>query len=381
MLSLLFVVIPADEALPLESPSLRFSQGANLSVLLEQQASLRLGDSIKLAPLILAGSDDDSAGLYAYSSVPTHAFPKNVRATRLAMACGKLNFRCHGDALLFRSNVGRGNTDLTIDEIYGAACISCDLRPQIQAALKREQDIVNVPEWLVNAAQQNYHDAATLSRLASVMCKSGNCTRNKRDEYSDDESESSSDDGKEEEEQRIIEKTDKESVCDGAVALSARNTAKHFVAGTSLCLHCRGPSAFLCPDCDGVYFCKEPRHCRQSGWSHECLSSTWKLYTERRTELSMFPFDEWHLQLLDRDCQNSEGRIKDFLSNAWDLTWIMPLGGEPRLMVGQEGTVAVLETLILRYAVHMKRGLRPLIIFLPTDEFILIIWRGWTPYQ
>jgi hypothetical protein len=319
MMSLSFVVIPADETLPLESLSLHFSQGANPSVLLEQQASLRLGDSIKLAPLLLAGSDDDSAGLYAYSSVPAHAFPKNVRATRLAMACGKLAFRSHGDVLLFRSNGGRGYTDLTVNEIYGAACISCDLRPQIQAALSNKQDAFNVPEWLANAAQQNYHDAATLSRLASVMCKSGQCTRNKRDESTNDESESSSDDNDDEEQQRIIEKTDKESVSDRAVALSASNTAKQFVARTSLCLYCRGPSASLCPDCEGAYFCEKPRHCRQNGWSHECLCSTWKLYTERRTELSMFPFDEWHLQLLGRDCQISEEPYQQFLTECLGL--------------------------------------------------------------
>jgi hypothetical protein len=320
MLSLLFVVIPADETLPLESRSLRFSQGANLSVLLEQQASLRLGDSIKLAPLILAGADDDSAGLYAYSSVPTHAFPKNVRATRLAMACGKLASRFHGDVLFFRSNGSRGHTDLTIEEIYGAACVSCDLRPQIQAALRSKQDGLNVPEWLANAAQQNHHDAATLSRLASVMCKSGHCIRNNLDESSNDESESSSNDDDDEEEQSIFKKNDKESVSDSAVALSASNTAKHFVARTSLCLHCRGPSASLCPDCEGAYFCKGPRHCRQSGWSHECLCSTWKLYTERRTELSMFPFDKWHSQLLGRDCRISEEPYQQFLTECLGLS-------------------------------------------------------------
>ena len=312
--SLSYIIIPAKEALPLESPSLNVSDGMNLRVLLEQQASFRLGDSIKLTPLLLPGSDDSSSGLYAYSS--TNVLSKNVRATRLAMACGNLSFRFDGDILLFRANAGRGWQDLTVKEIYGAACISSDLRPQIQAMLKTKQDVVNVTEsWLANAAQQNYHDAAAVSRLASVMCRSNKCMS--RNESINDDSMTSHD--KYQEEHSLLEKTDQEPISDSAVTPCTINTAKQFIARTSLCLHCRGPTISLCPECEGAYFCKEPHHCRENGWSHECLCSTWKLYTARRTELSIFPFDEWHLQLLGRDSQISEDPYREFLTESLGL--------------------------------------------------------------
>lgn len=314
-LSLSYVIIPADEALPLESASLNVSEGANLRVLLEQQASVRLGDAIKLAPLLLPGPDDSSAGLYAYSSTADdYVLLKNVRATRLAMTCGNLSFRFHGDVLLFRANGGRRWQDLTVTEIYGAACISLDLRPQIQAALRNKEDVVNVvAEWLANAAQQNYHDTAAISRLASVMFRSDNCK--KRNESSNDDSVTNNDD-KTQNEHNMVDKTDKEPFFDSKVTPCTFHTAKQFIARTSLCLHCRGPSFSLCPNCEGAYFCEEPHHCRRSGWSHECLCSTWKLYTERRTELSVFPFDKWHIKLLGRDCQISEAPYQEFLTKS-----------------------------------------------------------------
>ena len=49
-------------------------------------------------------------------------------------------------------------------------------------------------------------------------------------------------------------------------------------------------------------------------WSHECLCSTWKLYADRRSELSTFPFDGWHLHLMGRNCQVSEEPYERFLT-------------------------------------------------------------------
>jgi hypothetical protein len=148
------------------------------------------------------------------------------------------------------------------------------------------------------------------------MTKSGNW--NKSNETSNDDS--ASNDDQTQEEHNMVETIDKEPISDSAVTPSALNTAKQFfIARTSLCLHCRGPSTSLCPDCEGAYFCEEPRHCRQSGWSHECLCSAWKLYTQRRTELSTFPFDEWHFQLLGRDCQISEEPYQQFLTESLGL--------------------------------------------------------------
>ena len=76
--------------------------------------------------------------------------------------------------------------DLFVDEIYGAACISPDLRPDIQESLCSSETICLIPEWLANAAQQNYHDTVTISRLASVMNPS--MRHDESDESTDEES-------------------------------------------------------------------------------------------------------------------------------------------------------------------------------------------------
>lgn len=55
-------------------------------------------------------------------------------------------------------------------------------------------------------------------------------------------------------------------------------------------------------------------HTFQHSWSHECLCPTWKAYTDRRSQLSSFPFDEWYLQLIKRDCQISEEPYQRFLT-------------------------------------------------------------------
>jgi len=249
-----FVVIPADETLPLESSTLKVPETKNVEVSLEQSVSSLLGDSTKLAPLLLPGSD--TAGLYVFSIVPAggQVLAKNTRATRLAMACGSLSTRFRGNVLLFRSSGGRGYQDLGVDEIYGAACISPDLRPEIQSALNRNE-VCKVSEWLANAAQQNYHDNATISRLASVMNPSRN--DGDSDESSDEESSADYDDD-EDKEGNIKYKA--------VVGDANPDRGKNFVARTSLCLQCRRPSNSLCPDCEGAYFCEEPRQCRQTGY-------------------------------------------------------------------------------------------------------------------
>ena len=100
------VLVPAEDTLPLESIALEVTEESNIQDLLEERVASLLGSSTKLAHLLLPGSE--SAGLYVYSIVHTagQKLPKNVRATRLAMACGKLSTRFHGNVLLFRSRGG-----------------------------------------------------------------------------------------------------------------------------------------------------------------------------------------------------------------------------------------------------------------------------------
>lgn len=251
------VVIPADEANPIESIILEVSGDENFEGSLEERVSSLLGSSTKLAPLLLPASTDEP-GLYVYSFVPTsgNQLAKNVRATRLAMACGNLGTRFHGDVLLFRSSGGgRGDTDLTVNEIYGAACVSPDLRPEIQSKLN-DGAVYNAPEWLATASQQNYHDSATISRLASAMNPSRKPDAD-ADESSDDESSTGS------ETEALAESKCETHDCGG-------DEGKHFIARTPLCLHCRGPSDALCPECEGAYFCPEPRECRSLGYVTQC---------------------------------------------------------------------------------------------------------------
>jgi hypothetical protein len=50
-------------------------------------------------------------------------------------------------------------------------------------------------------------------------------------------------------------------------------------------------------------------------WSHQCLCSSWKVYTDRREELSVFPFGDWYKKLIGRDCQMSPAPYEAFLSS------------------------------------------------------------------
>ena len=48
-------------------------------------------------------------------------------------------------------------------------------------------------------------------------------------------------------------------------------------------------------------------------WSHRCICKTWGIYTRRRKELSVFPF-QWHTVLITEACYISEEPYKEFLS-------------------------------------------------------------------
>lgn len=51
-------------------------------------------------------------------------------------------------------------------------------------------------------------------------------------------------------------------------------------------------------------------------WSHQCLCSTWRAYTDRRRELSTFPLGPWCQRLVGRDCQTSERPYEAFLASS-----------------------------------------------------------------
>ena len=235
--------------------------------------------------LLVRPTEGRIPGLYAYSTLNESP---NVRATRLAMACGHLSLRFRGDVLLFR----HFHTSLSLSDIYGAACVSPDLRESIHQQLGNTTPI---PHWIKLATQQNYHDVAALQEFALAMSATG----------SDQESSDVDEDGT------------------GTLRVDKSNQGlpRQFVAKTPLCLECRQPCNVTCPDCRGCYFCPPPRTCRITCWSHDCVCSTWKVYTERRSLLKEFPFDSWHLQLLTRENELSEEPCRQFLEDHLGLTF------------------------------------------------------------
>lgn len=233
--------------------------------------------------LLVRPSDGSVPGLFAYSSSDESP---NVRATRLAMACGHLSLRFRGDVLLFR----HFQTSITLSDVYGAACVSPDLRESVHRQIGSTTPI---PPWIIRAAQQNYHDFSALNEFALAMSasKSGQAGSDVDGRDSDEDDTGSL----------------------GGIDKLDQGAPRQFVSKTPLCLECRRPCKFTCPDCQGCYFCGPPRTCRVTCWSHDCVCATWKVYTERRSILKNFPFGAWHLQLLTRENELSEEPCRRFL--------------------------------------------------------------------
>jgi hypothetical protein len=62
------------------------------------------------------------------------------------------------------------------------------------------------------------------------------------------------------------------------------------------------------------FFLKSISTFRKKSWTHACLCPTWKLYTERRKELSTFPFlGGWTEQLTTAAFHSSEQPYEDYL--------------------------------------------------------------------
>ena len=210
------------------------------------------------------------------------------------MACGHLSLRFRGDVLLFR----HFQTSLSLSDIYGAACVSPDLRESVHRQIGSTTPI---PPWIIRATQQNYHDFSALKEFAVAM-RASNSGQNGSDVDDSDSDEDVT---------CSLEDIDK----------SDQGAPRQFVAKTPLCLECRRPCNVKCPDCQGCYFCAPPRTCRITCWSHDCVCATWKVYTERRSRLKEFPFDTWHLQLLTRENELSEEPCRRFLEEHLGLTY------------------------------------------------------------
>jgi hypothetical protein len=241
------VLVPWDESQPLESLIV-----ASISI----SSLIHATDTINVVSTLVIRPTANEAGLYAhhYSCRTTSTTSTtctigdkdeenfqqpNIRATRLAMACGLFGFRLRGNVLLTRGTLGcTSGGILLLEDVLGACNVSCDLRW-----------IQPLPDWLGNAAHQNYHDALVISRLAAVMNRSSHLDSDQSDTDVDD--------------------SDDDQECKGALTDSSNNRRSvrrnEMVTTVPLCLHCRKPATQLCPDCQGAYFCDPPALCRLEG--------------------------------------------------------------------------------------------------------------------
>jgi hypothetical protein len=294
--------------------------------------------------------NNKTAGLYAYFHIPspqrrTHSI-RNVRATRLAMACGLHSTRFYGPVVLVRSfGCSYNFMNLSINEIWGACCISPDLRHSIlhdiastMGFLKdgntdnnnngggRVEGGIEVPEWLADAAQQNYHDEAELNKVIQAM-NPPDCDVVDEDDEDCDDNGSGCDDGSNVWEQKNTTMKHSSIVILSSHSRSTTHTnntiiTAEFVAKTPLCIHCRRSSTAttavqLCNVCEGVYFCSSNNCCKEDGWSHDCLCQTWSIYTRlHRHQLSTFTnntFGNWQTMLTSRSFQLSETPYETFI--------------------------------------------------------------------
>ena len=331
-MSISIILIPSDQSKPLESHHISWDTKRNVNSgpfsskvhhrifsLLhqdnnddsdsdsdEEQELEAIDDRVEVPLLRPLG---DSPGLYVYFRSTQRSHP-NIRGTRLAMACGLMSMRFHGDLVVTRANPSgtpRWHT-LTIPDVEGACEGSPDLRPNIQSEIANtregNQSVPMIPLWMKNVAQQNYHDAAALAEMAKVMTSK---------EVSEDDSEHDSSD---------LDDSGGESDNDGdeiplPATCSPVNDAFTLTAKSPLCLHCRRPTNYLCQGCLGAYFCPPPRDCITKGWSHSCQCQTWKSYVSRREILSKFDYldPEWQVPLVGREFQLSEEPYKKFLTS------------------------------------------------------------------
>jgi hypothetical protein len=269
----------------------------------------------------------DSPGLYAYfcSGAVATTMP-NIRATRLAMACGLMSLRFGGNVVVARSNAsGRPRWfDVTTENIQAACGISPDTRPNIQNEIAIVDCIVpdngerlpTIPLWIKNAAEQNYHDAAAIARMVDVMKSEEKYEDDSESDQSDHDDES--DNGGDDDDDNDNDNDNDESNLETIPATNKCSTVKEILTVTAkspLCLHCRRPTNYLCEGCRGAYFCPPPRDCITLGWSHSCQCRTWKAYVSRREELSAFDYldPEWQAPLVGREFQLSEEPYKRFL--------------------------------------------------------------------
>ena len=224
--------------------------------------------------------------------------------------------------------------NLIHNEIDAAAELSPDLRVELlndivnanfMGETKSAINVNKLPYWLTSASVQNYFDEIALEALRKVM-KSASEIQNLKNGLETIEE---------------LEGGKEQSYVESESDSSSSSMETEIIDKPTLCIYCRSPSEFLCPSCNGAYFCPPPRNCTEEGWSHKCLCLTWDQYVNHRNALSTFPFT-WHDHLMTRIFQISEKPYEIFLKElgiyrkGWWITetrgWAGGLGGSARLV-------------------------------------------------
>ena len=309
------LVIPMDESQPIYSlsiPASPISASAGngdddlemLTRTLQQEDSNSLPSAAATIVrdvrqrLLVRSSANGTAGLYAFDVPLLGATADateengeedaivstqyNIRATRLAMACGL--FSCcqsWGNVLLVRASIssrvhlGEKDGDNGADEegIYGACCISPDLRRPIQQQLHNTNDNQQyskaIAAWLGNAHQQNYHDTLVLSQLAKVMTTVRSDVSLEDSDHDKDDSQGHDSDSSSPSSAatRQLDPATGSTNANSSSSASAKSNARTFVTRQPLCLHCRKPANTLCSVCKACYFCDDTpeSQCRKLG--------------------------------------------------------------------------------------------------------------------
>lgn len=111
------VLVPWDESKPLASLTISEYDIVN---------RINSRDSINVRnTLLIRQTPIGVPGLYVHHE-PQENDPPNVRATRLAMACGMFHFRLRGDVILSR---GRHCYGLHVEEVADACCVCATFDP------------------------------------------------------------------------------------------------------------------------------------------------------------------------------------------------------------------------------------------------------------
>ena len=243
--------------------------------------------------------------------LPMDSARKNVRATRLAMACGHWSIRFYGTVVLTIttttvSGSNHGNTARISPSMFQdiqtiASHCGPDVRDTIIATLSAS-DITSrftitrsentcITEWMGNAAQEQYHDRAIVQQFHNIFSKSAppmddlDTDEDHSQDDKDDEVNSSSDkkrgsgngeifcsdglsDVNANAELRPTETTTsiKEQRPLIACDIGIDPAAKYLPNASTItwCYACRRPATTLCSKCHGVYFCNDI--CQRNGY-------------------------------------------------------------------------------------------------------------------